>query len=192
MIPRREFLANLDVASRVTADGAFVECGTWKGGMAAALIEVGGQKREYHFFDSFEGLPPAKEIDGSAALAWQSNTTSDAYYDNCSASVQEFKQIIATTGISGAHIHKGFFEQTLPSFNSPPVALLRLDADWYESTMICLEHLFDKVVSGGVILIDDYYTWDGCSRAVHDFLSKRQAPEKIEQKSVSLAVIVKS
>jgi O-methyltransferase len=90
---------------------------------------------------------------------------------------------IARTGVpsSQIEIHKGFFEQTLPRFQPPPIAVLRLDADWYSSTAICLEHLWDAVMPGGIVLLDDYYHWEGCSRAVHDFLSRRGAPEVVRQ-----------
>jgi O-methyltransferase len=77
-------------------------------------------------------------------------------------------------------LRKGFFKDTLPDFDPGPIALLRLDADWYESTMECLTHLFDRVVPDGIIILDDYYTWDGCSRALHDFLSYRKAVERIQ------------
>jgi hypothetical protein len=81
---------------------------------------------------------------------------------------------------SSFHLVKGWFEQTLPLFQpSTQIALLRLDADWYDSTMICLEHLFDHLAPGALLLLDDYYTWDGCSRALHDFLSRRSATERI-------------
>jgi O-methyltransferase len=58
---------------------------------------------------------------------------------------------------------------------------LRLDADWYKSTIECLNALYDSISSGGIIIIDDYYTWDGCTKAIHDFLSTRQLNLKIRQ-----------
>ena len=184
MIPRNAYIENVVYAGRTLArlDGAVVECGTWKGGMAAALIEVGGP-RKYVFFDSFEGLPPARAIDGQAALAWQSRTDDPSYLDNCSASREEFEATIARAPRSGAtiEVHQGYFEKTMPGLAIPPIAVLRLDGDWYDSTMTCLTHLWDAVVPGGLILVDDYHTWDGCSRAVHDFLSDRKAPERILQ-----------
>jgi O-methyltransferase len=58
--------------------------------------------------------------------------------------------------------------------------------------MICLEKFWDHVLPGGVILIDDYYYWEGCAKAVHDFLSRRQAPERIQQGRIAgVAYIVK-
>ena len=58
---------------------------------------------------------------------------------------------------------------------------MRLDGDWYESTTQVLNSLFKRVNSGGLIIIDDYYTWDGCSKATHDFLSGAQCQERIRE-----------
>ena len=55
----------------------------------------------------------------------------------------------------------------------PQIAILRLDGDWYASTMICLEYLYDRVVSGGFVIIDDYGCYDGCRKAVDEFRKAR-------------------
>lgn len=54
-----------------------------------------------------------------------------------------------------------------------PIAILRLDADWYASTKVCLDFLFDKVVKGGFVIIDDYLCYEGCRKAVNEFLRAR-------------------
>lgn len=197
MVPRGAFVANLCEVARVLENkalrqGCIIECGTWRGGMSAAIMEVAGPGRYYWFFDSFEGLPPAKEIDGPAALAWQAATDAPGYYDNCAASIDDFRTTLSLTGfrLNRVRIVKGFYENTLPSYSPEPIALLRLDSDWYDSTLLCLRTFWPAVLPGGAILIDDYYTWDGCSRAVHDFLSQQKAPERIEQRP-GLAVIIK-
>jgi O-methyltransferase len=186
LILAKEALDRLD-------NGAIIECGTWRGGMAAGLMEVGGPRRWYYFFDSFEGMPPAKEIDGERALWWQANPGGSHYYDNCRASVDEFKATIARTGVSEdrVQIHEGFFDNTLPGFNPPQIAILRLDADWYDSTTQCLVKFWDHVLPEGLILIDDYYAYEGCSRAVHDFLSERKAPEAIRQSPIGRVAYIK-
>jgi hypothetical protein len=55
---------------------------------------------------------------------------------------------------------KGFFKNTLNISDNittlGKIAIRRLDSDWYESTFLCLEKLYTKVVIGGVIIIDDY------------------------------------
>ena len=181
MIPSRTYAENLALLSVVLRNpalqtGAIAECGTWRGGMAAAMMEVGGPDRDYHFFDSFAGLPPAGPHDEPRSQASQP-------HDNCRASLDEFRQTLAKTGrvTERIQVHQGLFQQTLPTFVCPPIAALRLDADWYESTMICLETFWDFVLPGGLILIDDYSAWQGCSRAVHAFLAKRDAKERLRQ-----------
>lgn len=181
MIPRETFVDNLMLAQRVLdVKGCVVECGVWRGGMTAGLATVLGTDRHYFLFDSFEGLPTARPIDGFAALRWQQAKESPGYHDNCTAGEEFARRAMMTSGAKSFRLISGWFEKTLPNFSPPePIALLRLDADWYDSTMMCLDSLFDRVAAGGLIVLDDYYAWDGCSRALHDFLSRRSAIERI-------------
>jgi hypothetical protein len=197
MVSRKTYIDNLEVASRllkscVPITAAIVECGTWRGGMSAGLIEIFGHQRTYHFFDSFEGLPAAQQIDGASAINWQQDVASPRYFNNCTASEHEFRQTIGKTGVlvSQIHIHRGLFDTTVPVTDTGPIALLRLDGDWYASTMCCLEALFPKVAPGGIVIIDDYGTWDGCTRAVHDYLSAQSRPEAIQRFGASAVAFI--
>lgn len=180
MIPRGLYKENLSLARRVTIPGDVVECGSWRGGMIAGIAELLGTKRKYYLFDSFEGLPPAKDIDGATAVAWQRDTTSSIYYDNCTADIEDAKRAMELAGVPYECV-KGWFDDTVPKNSVGTIALLRLDGDWYDSTMVCLKHFYPKVATGGLILIDDYPTWDGCSRAVHDYLSSIQSKSRISR-----------
>jgi O-methyltransferase len=182
MIPSSTFVANLMLAERVAlVPGCIVECGVWRGGMSAGIASVLGPERSYYLFDSFEGLPPARQVDGPAARTWQRDTSSPAFYNNCSAAQADAEQAMKLAGATQVKLVPGWFNETVsgPHF-SEKIALLRLDGDWYDSTMVCLENLFDHVAPNGLIILDDYYTWDGCSRALHDFLSRRSAIERVE------------
>lgn len=181
MIPEPHFLDNLLLAESVQhVNGTVVECGVWRGGMSAGIASVLGPKRSYHLFDSFEGLPPAQQIDGQTAIDWQNNTNAKNYYNNCSAPIQIAENAMKQSGANNFILIKGWFNQTLPIHHfKEPIALLRLDGDWYESTLVCLENLYRHVAPGGKIIIDDYYTWDGCTRAVHDFLSRHKITDRI-------------
>lgn len=179
MIPENTYCANLKlVAQYVKVEGDIIECGVWRGGMIAGISEILNDKREYHLLDSFEGLPPVQEIDGETAKQWQSNTQADNYYNNCSAEINYANEAMKLTGAT-YFLHKGWFNEVLPTLKINPIALLRLDGDWYYSTMECLKYLYPHVVKSGLIIIDDYYAWDGCSRAVHDYLSSIKSPSKI-------------
>ena len=184
MIPRNTYVDNLFLARKVRLiPGCVVECGVWRGGMSAGLVSVLGAERKYFLFDSFEGLPPAQEIDGKGACDWQQQKDVPTYFDNCSASPDFAERAMTLAGVKSFHLVKGWFNETLPGFIPPePIALLRLDGDWYDSTIVCLESLFDHVAPGGLIVLDDYYTWDGCARALHDFLSRRSSTVRIRSR----------
>jgi len=184
MAPSKVFFRNMLIVDRVRhVKGCVVECGVWRGGMSAGMAEVLGPERTYLLFDSFEGLPAATERDGEAARRWQSDTTSETYYDNCSADITFARRAMSMSGARDFVLIKGWFEETLRDFVPPsPIAVLRLDGDWYESTTVALEALFRHVAPDGIVIVDDYYAWDGCCRAVHDFLSRRGLTARLTQR----------
>jgi len=156
--------------------GSIVECGVWRGGMMAGIADVLGPDRDYFLFDSFEGMPPAKDIDGAQAIDWQSSPDSD----NNVAPVQFARQAMERSKAQRVEYVPGWFKDTLPGFEAPGgIALLRLDADWYESTMQCLDYLYPQVKPGGLIIIDDYYMFDGCSKAVHEYMARTESLDRL-------------
>ena len=183
MIQKNDFTDCLKLVSNFkNINGSVVECGVWRGGMMGGIAEILGIIRNYYLFDSFEGLPQAKEIDGQAAIAWQKDITSPAYYNNCKAEMEWAEKAMQKTKAPNYKLVRGWFDKTIPGYLfNEPIAVLHLDADWYDSTMTCLESLFPKVAKGGIIILDDYYIWDGCSRAVHDYLSKNKLTERIDK-----------
>ena len=193
MIGSQAYACNLELAINVgNIEGSVVECGTWKGGMIAGIAETLGNSRDYYLYDSFEGLPPAKEVDGESAIRWQNDISSERYFNNCTARIEDAKEAMNLSKAHKVHVVKGWFHETLANHPlSQSIAVLRLDGDWYESTMTCFDHLFPLVAKGGIIIVDDYYTWDGCSRAVHDYLSKHSRPERISQHG-SVCYLIKS
>lgn len=166
--------------------GDIVECGVWRGGasflMADVLDQRGEADRRVWMFDSFEGLPPPREIDGRRALEYAQNKDDPAYYDNCRAELEDVRTSARTLGHEDrTEIVPGWFDDTLPKHHERigPIALLRLDCDWHDPVELCLETLYDQVSPGGVVVIDDYYVYDGCSIAVHEFLGRRSLADRI-------------
>ena len=162
--------------------GSFVECGVWKGGcsalMAAAALK-GGRGRLTWLFDSFEGLPEPTEMDGAKAKKMAGNRIAGEMkpIGELVGTRENVEVIFSKFQIDKKNVRiiKGWFQDTLPEYRSKigSIALLRLDGDWYESTKTCLENLFDQVVPGGFIIIDDYGHWEGCQKAVDEFLVSR-------------------
>jgi O-methyltransferase len=171
--------------------GCFVECGVWKGGSSAIMalaVQNAGQKRHLHLFDSFEGLPEPAAIDGEEAAAYSGgrNQGKLVTLDQCTAELDGVRHLILDeikVPPKLAHFHVGWFQNTIPidARQLGPIALLRLDGDWYESTKICLENLYPLLSSGGIIIMDDYWTWEGCRKATDEYREKHNINFLIQQ-----------
>jgi|SRR5215469_2007268 len=169
--------------------GALVECGTFKGGAVGmmALAHLASHPepvRALHLFDSFEGLPePRADMDGDYAVNYTAGHGSGSLVTTgrlaCSVDVPRnlLNERIRYPELLVKY-HVGWFQETLPrdAASIGEIGLLRLDGDWYESTRVCLEYLYPKVVKNGVIVIDDYGYWQGCRRAVDEFTSLQSDP----------------
>lgn len=198
MVPRHNLVSLVESIDAVTAagvPGSFVECGVWKGGAAvlgALRFRDRGSLRPVWMFDSFEGLPPPTPVDGPAAAAWARDVEGPSYHDNCSADEAQVRRTVARYGLD-AHVVKGWFDQTLPAERERigSIALLRIDGDWYDSVRCCLDALYDNVSPGGWVVFDDYFDWDGCAIAVHEFLAERKLPHRIRTAGTT-AYFVKS
>ncbi len=164
MIPRSAYVGNLHLAAKVRdVPGSAVECGTWRGGMIAGIADVLGPDRPYFLFDSFEGLPPSTDQDGPDERQWTGK---------CVAEPAEAEHAMALSAARQVSIVKGWFQDTLARTDTGPIALLRLDGDWYDSTVCALEAFAHRVVPGGLIVVDDYYTWDGCTKAINEYAAR--------------------
>lgn len=159
--------------------GAIVECGVWKGGsvMASALtlMALESTQRELHLFDTFTGMtePAAVDVDWQGRSARELLRQSDANGDHFRArcSLHDVKQALMQTRYPWEKMIfvPGRVEKTLPKQAPERIALLRLDTDWYESTQHELEHLYPRLVNGGVLIVDDYGHWQGAKRAVDQY-----------------------
>jgi O-methyltransferase len=181
-----EKLFALIVAVRHVVDrgieGEIVECGVWRGGsmqaIARTLLERGVRDRELHLFDTFEGMPPPSEedrrFDGAPADQLLAEKPRSAWVWAV-ASLEDVQEGMAETGYPAdrIHYHRGLVEETIPGAAPERIALLRLDTDWYASTRHELDHLYDRVPSGGVILFDDFGYWEGARKAVEEFVDER-------------------
>lgn len=166
-------------------EGAVVECGVWRGGVsfaAARRLQHHGDDRPVWMFDSFEGLPPPEEIDGPSARAWAQDTHGADYHDNCTAPLDQVRADAHALGVQHqVRLVPGWFDDTLPETRHEvgPIALVRVDADWHASVRCCLDELYDQVTPGGIVIFDDYDSWDGCAVAVHEFLGERSLPHRL-------------
>ena len=155
--------------------GDFVECGVFAGSqvaaMAKAIVDTGETGRKIHLFDSFVGIPKAGPKD-NVIRPLVGGTDGELVTSGVSVcSSADVQAHMTDWGVPEGLLvyHEGWFQNTVPAAQIGPIALLRLDADLYESTLVCLNHLHPKVVKGGWCIADDYVL-DGCREAVNQFL----------------------
>ena len=161
-------------------EGSIVECGVWKGGsMMAALLALKTNNRSIYLYDTFEGMSEPTKEDNSYKneSAQKAYLTKDDYWKRieCHSSLNEVENNIYKTNYPKDKISfiQGKVEETIPKTIPDKIAILRLDTDWYESTMHEMVYLFPKLVKGGVVIIDDYGHWKGCKKAVDEYLLKQ-------------------
>jgi len=157
--------------------GDVVECGVCNGGTAAILARFATRsrlKRTVWLLDSFRGMPETTANDGDEARAHIGKEVGDP------ARVREVLRLVRAK-MDRIRIVPGWFQETFPTLAVHQIALLNIDADWYESVRLCLETFYDRVVTGGFISIDDYGHWPGCRKAVDEFFQARQLPYVLQK-----------
>lgn len=159
--------------------GDLIETGVWRGGgtifMKAVLDVYGDEKRVVWVADSFQGLPKPnseKYPEDKGDRFWE---------QSLGVSVTEVKRNFEKYGLLDDQVHfiEGFFSDTMPTAPMNQLAVLRLDGDMYESTIVVLENLYKKVSIGGYVIVDDYGCVAACKKATDDFRAKYNITEPL-------------
>ena len=154
--------------------------------MALTLISRGA-KRNIMLFDTFDGMtPPAevdKDINGHSADEYLKGDHGERLAELVAAraGLEQVKEAMASTGYDPRMIYyiEGDVSITLPKTQTFHIALLRLDTDFYDSTLAELDNLYTRVNAGGVVIIDDFGHWQGARQAFNEYF---QRPENINSK----------
>ena len=167
-------------------EGAFVECGVWKGGsmmmVAHTLKDMGVTDRKLWLYDTYEGMTDPSEVDvdwigrsGAALMETAKAAEGGAW---ARAQLDEVTANMESTGypMSQMVFCRGNVLETIPAQGPESIALLRLDTDWYESTKHELVHLFPRLSPRGVLIVDDYGHFKGARKAVDEYFGS--LPEK--------------
>lgn len=167
--------------------GDLIETGVWRGGatifMRGVLKAYGVSDRTVWVADSFEGLPePDAEKFPLEAKAHHGKVM-DKVYDHFAVGLEEVRRNFSAYDLLDDQVRflQGWFCDTLPSAPIGPLAVMRLDGDYYESTRDALTNLYDKLAPGGFVIIDDYGedSWTYCRKAVDEFRAARTIQEPL-------------
>ena len=153
--------------------GNFIETGVWRGGccilMRGVLAANEIHDRTIYVADSFTGVPPPRP-----ELYPADNGHRFDLHPELAVSLETVKENFRRYNLLDDQVVfvEGLFSDTLPTLDTGPLALIRLDGDLYESTYVALENLYPKLSPGGFLIVDDYGVFEPCRRAVHDYRSR--------------------
>lgn len=197
-------VVNIEHAVRYLANnglvGSVVETGVFTGGASAYILrslmrnfpEI-YQSINYWGFDSFEGMPAPTTHDGEHGKRWiYGDNSKSIKLNDCAtltghqtnfADYEICKKYLVGTQYPTANINliKGWFQDTISKHKNEigEIALLRLDGDFYESTKVVMEQLYENVIKGGIVIIDDYGAFEGCKLAIDEYLGTQSGPSPI-------------
>ena len=139
-----------NIAMRV--EGDFVECGVFKGFCSAVLckyLKFGNVPRDFYLYDTFSGLPEETSTDEERS-GWNrayKTIDGDALYKEVCLTFSSYPNVKVVRGIVPFS-----FEEKSPE----KIAYLHIDMNSENAEILALENLFDRVVPGGVVILDDY------------------------------------
>jgi O-methyltransferase len=131
-------------------DGDFVECGVNTGAYARAVMEyVDFNKtgKTFYLFDTFSGLVKSQITDKEKEAGIEMYL--DKYEDVYEAVTKTFEGF-------RTRIVKGMVPDTLSEFNSDKICYLSIDMNVVEPEIAAANYFWDKIVPGGVVILDDY------------------------------------
>lgn len=172
--------------TRNNIPGAIVECGVWRGGSmmmsAYSLLALNIRDRPLYLYDTYEGQPEPADVDrdiwGNAQREGWQRFVKDGVYTGERPPIDEVRENLHKTGYDESRIIlvKGKVEDTLPAQLPGPIAILRLDTDWYESVAHTFTHLYPLLSPGGVLIVDDYGHLEGARKATDDYMAALKSP----------------
>jgi hypothetical protein len=152
--------------------GNFAEFGVYRGGCSWMVLSTArlDESRRLHLFDTFEGIPDTGLSEGerTAGFAGRLDDTSADYVAKLLAPWDPIPRL-----------WPGDVFETMPAADTGDLAFAHIDLNAAAPTVYVLEHVYARLVPGGVIVFDDY-GWPGYEeqRALVDGLL-RDRPEDV-------------
>lgn len=199
--PMYELFQSIKYLTQNRIPGDIVECGVWRGGSmmlaASALLHFGDTSRALLLYDTFAGMTEPDDVDvdfdGTDMRSLWAGATSAGNVIGFGGSAQEVKANLLQTGYPEARMNfiVGDVLQTIPANVPSQIALLRLDTDWYKSTLHELSHLYDLIVPNGVLIVDDYGWCRGARKATDEFFARQAFKPMMHRVTESVRLFIK-
>jgi len=178
-----ESLATLAIVCKYIQEngirGDFVEAGVWRGGASIIAKKFLGVERSYYLYDTYAGMTRPTVYDyrtndkdnSSTAEKWNkldrgsANGWVNASLSEVKSNFKKFDLLDKTINFIVGDVTRTLVDGIKPR----EISILRLDTDFYDSTLIELQVLYPLLVKGGVLILDDYGHWNGARRAVDEY-----------------------
>ena len=177
--------------------GDIVECGVWRGGSmalaATTLLQAGDDQRDLWLYDTYAWeWEPESRHDGFVAAEGATGPRPESVKAS-GTSKAEVLDLLTGTGYPAGRLHlvQGLVQDTIPDEAPDRIALLRLDTDYYDSTRHELEHLYPRLTTGGVLIVDDYGKLSGATKAVDEYFAALAHPPLLQRVDVQGRIAVK-
>lgn len=182
-----KLLAHFELYKRIVGlPGAVVECGVFKGTSLirfATFREIleSRDSRKIIGFDAFGRFPDADRADDSAFVEQFEGAAGEGIPE------AELIEVLKRKRFENVELVAGDIMETVPAYAADHlelrIALLHIDVDVYAPSKVTLEQLYDRVVPGGLIVLDDYATVAGETDAVEEFFADK--PHRVEKLPIS-------
>ena len=192
-----KLLNHLEIYKKITdLPGDILEFGVYKGTSIVRLLSFrelleNGASRKVVGFDAFGKFPADLESETDRDFARN--------FDDLGGygiSRPELDKHLKSKGLRNFELIEGDIRETLPEYvkNNPSlkIALLHIDVDVYEPSKVILEALWDRIVPGGILMLDDYALIEGETVAVDEFFAGMDIRIRKPQYFHSPSYIIKS
>jgi O-methyltransferase len=145
--PERCYMLLTLARNAVNLPGDFAECGVWKGGTALLLARILNNRtaKTLYLFDSFQGLP---EVDREKDPWFQKGHYSAGSVIEVEELLRDYQCIV--------NIRSGWIPKTFEGLENRHYAFVHIDVDIYQSNLDCCKYFYPRMVSGGMMLFDEY------------------------------------
>jgi O-methyltransferase len=146
--------------------GDFVECGVYLGfsmSVVAEYLNFSSIKKKMYLYDTYQGIPEEYNSEKRSNRVYDQKPD---MYEQVMKKFQQYKNILPIKGTV-----PDSFDIKCPK----KIAFLHIDMNSSKSEIAALEHLFDRVTKGGIIIFDDFgwMGYDKQTNAEIEWLKKR-------------------
>ena len=179
--------------------GIFVETGCALGGSTILIGLTKSKTRRLNVYDVFGMIPPPTNNDGIdihnryeiIKEGKSEGINGELYYGYEQDLLNKVKQNLKKFGLTendNISLIQGLYEETLKI--DEPIAFAHIDCDWYSSVMTCLQQIEPNLSNGGIMIIDDYYDWSGCKKAIDKYFYENDRKIFFQFKTINNKLII--